>query len=688
MKRNLLLYILASLLFWPADAKEAPSPQRPKVAVVLAGGGARGLAHIKALEVIEEAGVPIDMIVGNSMGSIVAGLYAVGYNTKEMEQIVQNTNWMELLFDNPDFGSSKLSARKANDMFLLRLTLDTARRQSASGKGGVMMGRNIYRLFESLTQGLPDSIDFHKDLAIPFACVATDAITGKQVELHKGSLTQAMRASMAIPGVFTPIPKDSMLLVDGFVANNFPVDVARQMGADIIIGVDIVNYPTTDDQFELYSNALDLFTHLLDINSNERYQSNISASDIYIPINTTGFSSASFTPEAIDTLLVRGEIAARMAKPQLMRLHDNLMGTTVYPNYSHRLEHITYNSLAEVPADTIASINLGARFDNEEYASVLFRLNLVDPISHKVNMAVSGRLGRRLEGTVGLGKSFGTAHMFRLGYEFQHNTLDYYYKGDPAINFTNNRHRFQAVISHYGKRFTGTMGLRYDAVHYNKSLFGLNFTQQNALTGTNGVLSRERFFSYVFRLEYNTLDRQYFPTRGMQLQLRGDLVTHNLYEWHGNAPIPIISSYWTRAFRLSSRFVLSPQIQSRIIISEDSEVPFSLSNIVGGFARNMAVHHQMTMAGVPFMEYVKEDAAVIGGFHGLINVYGNHYVDFSTDVASFTNHIQDAFAQDHTSYGFNIGWSLKSFAGPISLLYHWSSLTHQNKVTISAGYYF
>lgn len=689
---QVMLLVLSTFCFVSTLSAQASvtdrvnDPARPKVGVVLAGGGARGLAHIKALQVIEESGVPIDLIVGNSMGSIVAGLYAAGYSPAELLQIVENTQWMELLLDNPDYGKSLLSAKKANQNYLLRIALDKEIKSTSVGKGGMIKGRNLLRLFESLTKGLPDSISFN-DLSIPFACLATDAVTGQEVDLHSGSLIQSIRASMAIPGAFTPVRMDSLLLVDGFVVNNFPVDLAKKMGADIVIGVDITSDPKTDDMVEQYSNMMDLFTHLLDGYSADLYQRNIAASDIYIPIDATGFSSASFTPDAIDTLLVRGEVAARQKKGELVALHDRLLGADGHVDYDHHMPGVQYNPKAKIDPDTVASLNIGARFDNQEYASVQLRLHQVARTKFNLNMAAEARLGKRLEGSLGLGHYFGRGHIWRVGYQYQHRELDYRHEGHKAATITSHHHRLQAVSSYWAHKFMTTIGLRYDIHRYTDVM--LNGQNGSYIMGVqNNEIPIERYFSYVMRTEYNSLDNQAFPTRGSQLQARLDVVTNNLGQWHGEAPIPIVGLYWTTACPLGSRFVLTPQAQGRMVFPGKSETPFGLINVVGGYQRNMVVHHQISMPGLPYLEHVANNAIITAGFGGQLNVTGNHYIDFAVAGGSFTDNHEDLFDADHLTYGFDAGYAMKSFAGPIKLMLHWSEYTHKLQFSVTAGYYF
>ena len=273
--------------------------QRKKVGVVLSGGGAKGVAHIKALKVIEEAGIPIDYIVGTSMGSIVGGLYAIGYTPEQLDSMVRKQNWTFLLSDRIKRSSMSLTDRERSEKYIVSIPFTKNPKEIA---GGLIKGQNLANLFSDLTVGYHDSINFNK-LPIPFACVSANVVNGDQVVFHEGVLSTAMRASMAIPGVFTPVRVDSMVLVDGGIVNNYPADVAKAMGADIIIGVDVQNVLKSANKL---NSVPEILGQIVDLTCQTNHEKNVDLTDTYIRVNVDGYSSASFTPAAIDSLMQRG----------------------------------------------------------------------------------------------------------------------------------------------------------------------------------------------------------------------------------------------------------------------------------------------------------------------------------------------------------------------------------------------
>ncbi len=241
--KKIVCLLLASLTVMPLFSGEHRSAERrllpegrKKVAVVLSGGGAKGTAHIGALKVIERAGLPIDIVTGTSMGSLVGGLYAIGYNADVLDSLVRSLDWSYVISDREDMSRQSLSDRKKQNTYILSRGLTIGKRNNDDG--GFIKGKNINMLIEKLCMGYTDSIDFN-NLPIPFACVATNLVDNSEVDFHSGHLPQALRASMAIPAVFSPVRIGKKVLVDGGLTNNFPVDLARAMGADIVIGVTV-----------------------------------------------------------------------------------------------------------------------------------------------------------------------------------------------------------------------------------------------------------------------------------------------------------------------------------------------------------------------------------------------------------------------------------------------------------------
>ena len=218
--------------------------QRPKVGLALSGGGAKGAAHIGVLMYLEEIGFPIDCVVGTSMGSIIGGLYALGYTPRELQDLISHMDWQLYMSNRVDRAYQSSEGRERRSTYIFSVPFGAGDFEEKSGSilstlpSGVINGASLINLFSRLSVGYNDFTQFDK-LPRAFACVATDILTGDTVVLHSGNFAKAIRSSMAIPGVFSPVEWGGRLLADGGLVNNFPVDECVKMGADIIIGVEL-----------------------------------------------------------------------------------------------------------------------------------------------------------------------------------------------------------------------------------------------------------------------------------------------------------------------------------------------------------------------------------------------------------------------------------------------------------------
>ena len=300
----MLLIAVAVLMCGLAYAQENDSKDvhRKKVAVVLSGGGAKGMAHIGVLKVLERAGIPVDIVTGTSMGSIIGGLYSIGYNANALDSMVRVQDWSYVITDKEDLRNQSLNDRKKQNTYFFSTGMTIGKRDMNAG--GLIKGKNLAELFQQLCVGFTDSLDFSRDLPIPFACVATDIIDNSEVDFHSGRLPQAMRASMAIPAAFSPVRIGDKVLVDGGLRNNYPADIAREMGADIIIGVTVQGTPKSAEEL---GGTMSILSQIIDVNCKNKLDENLAITDLHLQVDTKGYGSASFSQSAIDTLIRRGE---------------------------------------------------------------------------------------------------------------------------------------------------------------------------------------------------------------------------------------------------------------------------------------------------------------------------------------------------------------------------------------------
>lgn len=293
----------------------AHSQKRPTVGVALSGGSAKGIAHIGVLKVLEEINMPIDYVTGTSMGSIVGGLYSVGYTAAELDSIVTEIDWPAIFAEETSRDVLTLEQKKRDARYTFNLALEN---WGISIPAGIVAGHKVTQLLTRLT--LPvQHLDSFSQYPIPFACVATDIATGEAVVIKDGSLAEAMRASMAIPSAFTPVERDGKLLVDGLLVRNFPVQDARALGADIVIGVDVGAELYEAEELNNLFTMLDQVLNLQMIGSTELERD--MTDFLLIPeLGDLGFADFTKTAEFI----AKGEEVARSILPELKALADSL----------------------------------------------------------------------------------------------------------------------------------------------------------------------------------------------------------------------------------------------------------------------------------------------------------------------------------------------------------------------------
>ena len=317
--RKLIYNILVVLLLLTSQSmysKDTTAVQtRPKVGLVLSGGGAKGAAHIGVLKYIEEMGIPVDYIAGTSMGSIVGGMYALGYSADEIQSIISTLDWNRLISNQVDRKKISFSRKQAKGTQIINipfsLNTDEEELKSRSFRNslpiGIVSGDNLINLLNSLSVGYSDSLSFNQ-LPIPFVCVATNMLNGRAEVMSNGMITKSLRASAAIPILFDPIKVGNALYVDGGIVSNFPAEQCRQMGADYIIGVSMS--PGLENDVSKLSSIFSHIRQLKEIITDKNSEKYHELCDIYINPDLKGVGMLSFNPESVATMTKSGYEAA------------------------------------------------------------------------------------------------------------------------------------------------------------------------------------------------------------------------------------------------------------------------------------------------------------------------------------------------------------------------------------------
>jgi NTE family protein len=303
------------------------------VGLVLGGGGAKGAAEVGVLKVIEKAGIPIDYIAGTSIGSIVGGLYAAGYTATELDTMFCRQEWLTLLTDRRNDLGNEPYLVKDGVTYIFGFPIMGEIRESVIGGFGMMRGERVEKMVDSMAR-CKGCHEF-ESLRIPFRCVAADFRNAREIVLKSGTLSRAVRASMAIPGIFKPVNQDGMKLVDGGMMNNFPVDVVKKMGADIVIAIDLQQSEQKpkkpDYDLSMVSGIAEMlgFGGLLnwvitrpDIS---KYHENVKLADIYIHPSLPDADASSFGNKNSARMIKIGEQEALKHWDELMKLKEQLV---------------------------------------------------------------------------------------------------------------------------------------------------------------------------------------------------------------------------------------------------------------------------------------------------------------------------------------------------------------------------
>ncbi|MBI9053241.1 MAG: patatin-like phospholipase family protein [Bacteroidales bacterium] len=438
-----IIFNLFSISLFSQTANSEQELKRPKVGLVLSGGGAKGFAYIGLLKVLEEVNMPLDYIGGSSMGAIIAALYSVGYSPETITKIINEQDWESFISDIQDRKYTTYEEKLFGDKYVLSIPIE--KKIFALSKS-LNSSFNIDLMLNNLFSPAIHIQDFNK-LPIPFLCMGTDLITGEAVVLNKGNLARAVRASMAIPGYFSPTEYDGKFLVDGGVVNNYPAEQVKAMGADIIIGGD------TQSGLKKNMNELTSMTTILDqVVSFSRVDANKKgkeSTDYYVnikmPYGTLDFNK-------IDSIIVIGEKVARAHYSELKTLADSI--NNIEPFVSNR-SNIQPSKLINIDQVLWPELNTKGK---ERFNSFF------EDISHS-NTSIS-----KLE-----------ENMFQLNGTKNFNELRYEFEaiGKDSVNM-----KIEAAKKNKG---TLAAGVHYDNV-YDGSIL-LNLTLRNINGG------RAKFFS-------------------------------------------------------------------------------------------------------------------------------------------------------------------------------------------------
>lgn len=412
-------------------AAEADRPviDRPKIGLVLSGGGAKGAAHIGVLEVLEENRIPVDIVTGTSMGAYVGGLYAMGLSAQEVKQRTFSIDWNTGYIDRASRNDLSLRRKKQNDTYQLHTDLGLDINGEFKSRPGAFQGQGLAVILRKLTANLPALKTFDR-LAIPYRSVATDITKVTPVVIGSGHLATAMQASMTVPGALKPVHLDNKLLVDGGVVNNMPVDVAKQLGADVIIAVDLRDSLMPKKDLDSALNIVSQLTTFMTNASADFQKSLMKPSDIYLQPNVSFMTAADF--DKFEQAYQAGRKVTIASLPRLLRFQlspqkyaayqkqKNARRVRLSAHDSYFIDDIEIINNTNLPNETLLAqleLKTGKVISNDELEQAVKRLQSED-IYGRINYSIKQKKNKNILIMDITEKSWGPGYLnFTLAFE-------------------------------------------------------------------------------------------------------------------------------------------------------------------------------------------------------------------------------------------------------------------------------
>lgn len=731
--------LIVILLFTCVTSFSQEQKKPLKVGLVLSGGGAKGFAHIGVLKVLEEAGVEISYIGGTSMGAIVGGLYASGYNARQIDSIFKATDFDALLQDFIPRSSKNFYGKRNDELYAISLPFN---KFHIGIPTALSKGLYNYNLLTKLTHNVRNVRDFNK-LPIPFLCMATDIETGEEVLLNKGYLPQAMIASAAFPSLFSPVEIDGRLLVDGGVTNNYPIDEIRKLGANFIIGVDV-----QDDLKNRKSlkDATRILVQISNLQMIQRMKEKIDETDIYIKPDIRNYGVISF--DEGQGIIRKGEEAA-FAVYEKLKLLSNQDSLYKRPNAHVVIDSINLNKINVNKLDNftrsyvlgklrfrqnrkIGYNDLKIGIDNlsatQNFSTISYSLEETQPGKDDLKISLTEnavktylKFGVHYDGLYKTGVLTNLTHkkmLFKndvisldvvLGDNFRYN-LDYYIDNGFYFSFgfksRYNRFNRNVATDFSDGELLNQLGLKTININFSdfsnqayvQTVFAQKFLtgagvelkrlkiKSETLRTTDPVFEDSDYLSLFAYLKYDSFDNKYFPRRGWYFS--GDFQTY------------LESTDFTNQFERFSiakgDIGIATTFYKKLTLKVQSEAGFAIGNksvpffdfILGGYGFN-PINNIRQLYGFDFLSlsgdsYIKSSATLD------YEIFKKNHLNFSANMASIEDNLfeRSDWISAHKHMGYALGYGLETIVGPLEVKYTWSPEVGHGFTWFSVGFWF
>ena len=747
--------------------------ERPTVALVLSGGGAKGAAHVGVIRRLEELGIPVDMVLGTSMGGLVGALYSLGYTPAQMDTLMRNIDWSWALNDKLSRKYISYADMKYKERYFLSIPFYYEKNyfkakfaddirfgvpQKYQGEfhigadhengvdflknnllgslpSGYIYGQNVSNLISSLTVGYQDSIDF-KTLPRPYVSIAADMVSGKAKIWHSGKINDAMRSTMSIPGMFAPVRVDGMVLVDGGLRDNYPTALAREMGADIIIGVDLSQGRRT---FSEVNNIGDIIGQGIDMLGRDAYEKNVGIPDVKINPNLREYGMMSFNPVAIDTIIARGyrsaveqdellkkvaartsnfqpeiklakglgrdslylsdieihgvgakekallmdrlhlDLSQRVSRDEIDKIVDRIYGTQAYDYVTYELQgsEEPYKLVLNCKKGPIHQFGLGVRADTEEIVSVLINLGFNAHKLHGHTFDLTGKVAASPYLSLRWSYDMPKIPTINARASIRWTDMNMLNFGDNRLSLSLLKARQEVYLSNMKwKLFDLRLGVRNDIIHVR------NIKSSQFIGDYDFDQLSNDFISVFAEARADTFDNGYFPNMGF--------TAGATYSWvFGGFPNAFNNFHTVQAdakvvLPVGEVFAFIPSFNLRFLLGVD--IPVAYFNAMGGSLPGRYVDQQMPFVGITNL-YATKNILTVFRTDFRFKIARNHYitgiVNYARDCDFFREYV------DGLGYfGAAAEYSFNTIFGPLSFNVHWSNLSNKVGFYLSAGYNF
>ena len=735
--KKIALLLIAFFTIAYSFSQEQQKP-RPKIGLVLSGGGAKGFAHIGVLKVLEQAGIKIDYIGGTSMGAVVGGLYASGYNASQIDSIFKVTNFDELIKDFIPRSSKNFYEKRNDELYAITLPFNKFKIGIPTA---LSKGMYNYNLLNKLTRNVRHVRDFNK-LPIPFLCIGSNIETGEEVILNKGYLAQAMLASSAFPSLFSPVEIDGKLLVDGGVTNNYPIEAVRKMGADIIIGVDV-----QDDLLDRnkLKEATRILVQINNLHSIEKMKEKIKQTDIYIKPDILKYGVISFDDgqeiikggeeaafAVYEKLKGYGSSPTNNFKPKLEVVKDSIQINDIIIN---KLDSYTRSyiigKLRFKQCSKISYEDLRNGIDNvtstQNFSAISYTLeknkgqddlvlNLTD--NSTTNFL---KFGIHYDGLYKSGILVNLTHkktLFKndiasldlvLGDNIRYN-IDYYidngfywsfgfksrfnkFNRNVATDFNNGSLLRQLSIETINIDFADFTNQAYiQTLFVQKFLIGVGTEYKhlkiNSKTTENSmpVFENSDYVSLFGYLKYDSFDNKYFPKSGWCLSSDFQYFGYSSNYTKSFDKFSIVKGDVGFAKMLSKQLTFKSQGEAGFAVGNQS-VPF-FDFVLGGYGFN-AINNFKPFYGYDFLS-LAGDSYIKGSFTLDYEFIKKNHLNLSANYANIEDNLFNSTKWISTPKysGYALGYGLETIVGPVEFKYTWSPETGRGYAWFNVGFWF